>query len=86
MPVQSMREVTENGTRLEQLKNLALYLAGCIDAGDEGHSMAQLARQYRETLREIAELENDDDGADEVAELIAFHANRKSASNEARGA
>lgn len=77
----SMREVTENGTRLEQLKNLALYLAGCIDNGDEGHSMAQLARQYRETLREIAELENDDDDVDEVAEVIAFHASRQPAAD-----
>ncbi len=73
----SMREVTENGTRLDQLKNLALILAAHIDAGDEGHSMAQLSRQYRETLREIAELEGDDDGNDEIAGIIAFHANAR---------
>lgn len=57
-----MTDVTVNGTRLEQLKTLALVIAESIDTGDESHSMAQLARQYRETVREIAELE---DGADD---------------------
>ena len=71
MAATSMREVTEHGTRLDQLKNLALFLASCIDAGDEGHSMAQLVRQYRETLKEIAELEDADDGTDEIAAIIA---------------
>ena len=75
MPARSMYEVTENGTRIDQLKNLALVLASCIDRGDDEHSMAQLVRQYRETLREIAELENDDDGGDEIAGIIAFHTN-----------
>lgn len=66
-----MREVTEHGTRLDQLRNLALFLASCIDAGDEGHSMAQLVRQYRETLKEIAELEDASDDTDEIAAIIA---------------
>jgi hypothetical protein len=70
-----MYEVTESGTRLEQLKNLALILAKLIDSGDEDHSMAQLVRQYRETLKEIAELEDEDDGGDEIAGIIAFSAN-----------
>lgn len=73
----TMREVTEGGDRIEALKNLAMILAAHIDAGDEGHSMAQLSRQYRETLREIAELEGDDDGNDEIAGIIAFHANAR---------
>ena len=76
-----MYEVTSDGTRLEQLRNLALVLASQIDAGGDGHSMAQLVRQYRETLREIAELEEGDGGPDEIAGIIAFAANaRKSAS------
>ena len=65
-----MVDVTKDGTRLEQLKALALVIADSIDMGDESHSMAQLARQYRETIREIAELEGDDDDGDEIAEIL----------------
>ena len=69
----SMVSITKNGTRLEQLKALALVIAEQIDAGDESHSMAQLARQYRETLREITELEGEDDDGDAIAQIIAKH-------------
>ena len=60
----SMTDVTRDGTRLEQLKALALVIAAQIDDGDDTHSMAQLARQYRETIAEIAYLEGDDAGDD----------------------
>ena len=66
-----MVEVTKDGTRLEQLRTLALVIADTIDMGDEGHSMAQLARQYRETIREIAELEAESDDGDIISRLIA---------------
>ena len=69
--VSRMASVTCDGTRLEQLQTLALVLAEQIDDGDDTHSMAQLARQYRETIREIAELEGDDDDGDAIAKLIA---------------
>ena len=72
-----MREVTENGTRLDQLRNLALVLACDIDTGGDGHSMAQLVRQYRETIREIAELEGDGGDIDEIAAIIARRDARK---------
>lgn len=68
--MQSMVDVTTTGTRLEQLKTLALVIAASIDAGDETHSMAQLARQYRETIREIAELEEGTED-DIISKLIA---------------
>lgn len=55
-----MVEVTRSGTRLEQLKQLALELAAQIDSPDDKHSMAQLARQYRDTIADIAFLEGDD--------------------------
>lgn len=77
MSVVSMREVTESGTRLEQLRNLALVLASEIDTGGDGHSMAQLVRQYRETIREIAELEGDDGDIDEIAAILARRGARK---------
>lgn len=65
-----MADVTKDGTRLEQLKALALVIADSIDSGDENHSMAQLARQYRETIREISELENEPDD-DVISKLIS---------------
>lgn len=55
-----MVEVTRSGSRLEQLKQLAVVIAAQIDSPDDNHSMAQLARQYRETIAEIAFLEGDD--------------------------
>ena len=67
----TMHAVTESGTRLEQLKTLALVLADAIDNGDGEHSMAQLARQYRETIAEIHALEDSDDDGDAIAKLIA---------------
>ena len=72
-----MADVTSDGTRLEQLRNLALVIAAEIDSGGEGHSMAQLARQYRETIREIAEVEDGAEPTDEIALLIS--ASRKPA-------
>ena len=66
-----MVEVTRSGTHLEQLEQLEMELAAQIDSPDDKHSMAQLARQYRETIREIAELEDEDDDGDAIAKLIA---------------
>lgn len=57
----SMVSVTQDGTRLEQLRTLALTIASHIDGDDGSHSMAQLARQYRETIAEIAALEEESD-------------------------
>lgn len=60
-------------TRLDKLKQLETELRAALDEADP-RSMAQLARQYRETLREIEELEQDDGGLDEIARILA---NRK---------
>ena len=62
---ESMQVAAEHGTRAEQLHELLVRLGYAIDRcadGDDGN-MATLARQYRETLREISELEvpRDDD-------------------------
>ena len=62
---ESMQVAAEHGTRAEQLQELLVRLGYAIDRcadGDDGN-MATLARQYRETLREISELEvpRDDD-------------------------
>ena len=72
-----MREVTESGTRLDQLRNLALVLDAHIDAADDERSVAQLVRQYRETIKEISELEGDDGDIDEIAAILARRDARK---------
>jgi len=66
---QNMKETTEKWDRLESLKALALNLADSLDDPDDSHSKAQLARQYRETLREIDEIE-EGNGDDEIAKII----------------
>ena len=70
----TMTDVTANGTRLEKLRALALVIAEQIDSGDESHSMAQLARQYRETIREIEELEDGTDDGDDIDAIIGKRA------------
>ena len=69
MPRQTIRETTEKWDRLASLKALALSLADSLDEPDGSHSKAQLARQYRETLREIDEIE-EGDGDNEIAAII----------------
>ena len=54
--------------RLEKLKELEAKLKVAMEtAGNK--ELAALARQYRETIREIDELENEDTG-DEIGELL----------------
>lgn len=64
-------------SRLAKLKALESDLRAALDDAD-AHNIAQIARQYRETLREIEELEKDDDDLDEIARIIA---NRQPASD-----
>lgn len=57
-----MATVAGSGSRLEQLQNLKLILAAQIDAcaldpADGAKLMPQLSKQYRETIREIEEIE-----------------------------
>ena len=55
--------------RLDKLKALELELRDALDGADP-RTMAPLARQYRETLREIEELEKDDGEVDEIARIL----------------
>ena len=57
-------------SRIEKLKALEIELRTAMDEADP-KSLAQLARQYRETLREIDELEKDDNDLDEIARILA---------------
>ena len=85
MPQKSIKEITEKWDRLSSLKALAVSLAESLDEPDGSHSKAQLARQYRETLREIDELE-ETNGDDEIAAIIGRSDDRKPDADEARGA
>ena len=66
-----MKTVTAHGTRLDQLKALARVIAEQIDAGDDLKALPQLARQYRETIREIEEIDGGKQDGDEIGTLLA---------------
>lgn len=59
------------GTRLEQLKQLAKVLASGIDACEDCRALPQLTKQYRETIREIEEIEGAKDDTDEIGAILA---------------
>lgn len=65
----SMTEITENGNQIEKLENLLLMLAESIDTCADVKSMAQLARQYRETLKEL-ELIGESKDDDEISRIL----------------
>lgn len=67
----TMKSVTSSGSRLEQLKRLALVLAKNIDSCKDARLLPQLAKQYRDTIREIEEMEGAPSDGDEISEVLA---------------
>ena len=67
----TMKSITARGTRLEQLKQLAKVLASGIDECKDCRALPQLTKQYRETIREIEEIEGAKDDGDEVSKILA---------------
>ena len=59
-----------NSTRIEQLKALLAVLANKIDSDPGARDMAQISRQYRETLKEIDELEALEESLDEIDTIL----------------
>ena len=57
-------------TRLEKLKELEEVLHRELPLADS-KSLASIARQYRETIREIEEIEGVPDDGDEIAEILS---------------
>ena len=57
-------------TRLAKLKRLEAVLSEGIETC-EVDKLASLARQYRETLKEIEEIEGANDDTDEIAKLLS---------------
>jgi hypothetical protein len=56
--------------RLEKLKELEGILEHALATSDI-KSMAAIARQYRETIREIEEIEGATDDGDEIAQILS---------------
>ncbi len=69
-----LTEIVDNGTRLEQLKELLRILAGEIDERPGARDLAQLSRQYRETLKEIEEIEGAQQNDDDISEILSERA------------
>lgn len=70
--MQNIEGATGKG-RLAELSALRLRLAQEIDACETPRDLVPLARQYRECIREIDEIENGEDGDDRAAELVRRH-------------
>ena len=67
----TLGNIVGEGSRLEQLKELLSILAETIDSKPGARDLAQLAKQYRETLKEIEELERSTDTDDEIGDILA---------------
>lgn len=74
-----MVDATEGYALLPGLKALADRLACELDSCDDQKLVPQLARQYRETMVKIDELEGGEDDDDEIAAIILR--NRKPSSD-----
>ena len=75
MARRKLASATKDGDRLETLQLLAGMLAKRLDQGVDDKSLASVAKQYRDTLREIDELKNAKGGGDEeIDELMQARA------------
>lgn len=68
-----MSAVTETGDRAAQLRGLARTLAMWMDSCESARDMASLARQYRETIRELEDI-GGIDAEDGLAQIISRRA------------
>ena len=57
-----MKTVTARGTRLQKLN---------IDSCEDDRAMPQLAKQYRDTIREIEEIEGAEQNGNEIGAILA---------------
>lgn len=78
MGFRKLTTANRRGTRLEKLKTLADKLAECIDLAqaDSGDikQLAPLAKQYRDTIKEIEEIEGTNDETDEIGAILTERA------------
>ena len=67
----NMQDIVNKASRLEQLKALMAVLAKAIDEEPGARDLAQLSRQYRETLQEIENIEGAGESNDEIGEILS---------------
>lgn len=74
MAYRKLITATRSGSRIDQLKTLARELAQSIDLAcqdpDGVKTLASLAKQYRETIAEIEEIEGTGESDDEIGEIL----------------
>ena len=66
--------LVEAMNRLQQLIALRDLLAEAIDSCESKRDLAALARQYRDTIKEIEEIEGTGNANDEISEILAERA------------
>ena len=71
MAYKSLTTANKRGDRLAELKTLARILAERIDICESTRDLPALSRQYRETIREIEDIEGVKDDGDEIADILA---------------
>ena len=62
--------INASDTRLNQLKDLAEILANKINDDPGARDLAGLSKQYRETLKEIEDIEGAGNGEDEIDKIL----------------
>lgn len=62
--------INTDGTRIVQLRAIVEILADKINENPGARDLAQLVKQYRETLKEIEEIEGVDHGEDEIEKIL----------------
>lgn len=70
MAYRKLSSAVRAGSRLDQLKVLAKILAKQIDNCESQRDLAGLSKQYRDTLREIEEIQGVDND-DEISEILS---------------
>lgn len=69
-----MYEANQNCDRLGKLKAVAELLAKEMDKVKYSKDLPPLTKQYRETIKEIEEIEGQDCGEDEIEKLLSGRA------------
>lgn len=70
MGYRKLSTAVKAGSRLDQLKALASILAKRIDNCESMRDLASLARQYRETIQEIEDIEGTVEQDDEIGQIL----------------
>ena len=72
MAFRKLSTATKRGDQLDQLRTMAAILAKQIDICESGRDLAALSRQYRDTVMQIKEMEENevDRENDDIAQIL----------------